>query len=65
MKPGFNAQIVVLTNTCNTKFIPDMLRGPFRKTFDYIVLTCPTFVHKKAYGQFVDHHSHIFVMEVC
>jgi len=58
----FNALIVGPTNSGKTKYVVDQLRGPFRGTFVYIVLICPTFVYNKTYDGFVDKDPYIFVV---
>ena len=60
----FNALIVGPTNSGKTQCLINQLRGPFKGTFDYIVLFCPTFVKNKTYEGFVDRDPHIFVI-VC
>ena len=61
-KKPFNALIAGPTNSGKTKYLVDQLRGPFRGKFDYIVLTCPTFVHNKTFDGFVDNDPRIFVI---
>ena len=63
-KLPFNALIVGPTNSGKTQYLINQLRGPFKGTFDYIVLFCPTFVKNKTYEGFVDRDPHIFVI-VC
>jgi len=48
-KIPFNALIVGPTNSGKSRFVADQLFGPFRGKFDYVVLICPTFTHKKTY----------------
>ena len=45
----FNALIVGLTNSGKSRFVVDLIYGPFRGKFEYIVLICPTFAHNKTY----------------
>ena len=52
------------TNSGKTQYLLNLLRGPFRGKFDYIVLLCPTFVKNTTYEGFVDRDPHIFVI-VC
>ena len=61
-KLPFNALIVGPTNSGKTQYLLNQLRGPFRGTFDYIVLLCPTFVKNTTYEGFVDRDPHIFVI---
>ena len=63
-KLPFNALIVGPTNSGKTQYLLNQLRGPFRGTFDYIVLFCPTFVKNATYDLFVDKDPRIFVV-VC
>jgi len=50
-KIPFNALIVGPTNSGKSRFVVDQLYGPFRGKFNYIVLICATFTHKKTYHQ--------------
>ena len=59
-----NALIVGPTDSGKTQYLINQLQGPFKGTFDYIVLFCPTFVKNKTYEGFVDRDPHIFVI-VC
>ena len=43
-------------------FFLNLLWGPFRGKFDYIVLLCPTFINNTTYDRFVDRDPHIFVI---
>ena len=61
-KLPFNALIVGPTNFGKTQYLLNLLRGPFRGKFDYIVLLCPTFVKNTTYEGFVDRDLHIFVI---
>ena len=57
-----NALIIGPTNSGKTKYLLDQLCGPFRGTFDYIVLVCPTFIHNKSYDAFAENDDPIFVV---
>jgi len=48
-KIPFNALIAGPTNSGKSRFVVDLIYGPFRFKFDYIVLICLTFVHNKTY----------------
>ena len=61
-KLPFNALIVGPTNSGKTQYLLNQLRGPFRGTFDYIMLFCPTFVKNKTYDGFVDRDQRIWVI---
>ena len=63
-KLPFNALIVGPTNSGKPQYLVNQLKGPFRGTFDYIVLFCPTFVKNATYDRFVDQDPRIFVV-VC
>ena len=63
-KLPFNAIILGPTNSKKTQYLLNQLRGPFRGTFDYIVLFCTTFVKNATYDRFVDKDPRIFVV-VC
>ena len=63
-KLPFNALIVRPTNSGKTQYLLNLLRGPFRGKFDYIVILCPTFVKNTTYTRFVDRDPHISVI-VC
>jgi len=45
-KIPFNALIVGPTNSGKSRFVVDQIYGPFRGKFNYIMLICPTFMHK-------------------
>ena len=46
-KIPFNALIVGPTTSGKSRFVVDQLYGPFRFKFDYIVVICPMFMHKR------------------
>ena len=40
----------------------DQFRGPFKGTFDYIFLVCPTFIHNKTDDGFAENDDRVFVV---
>jgi len=50
----FNALIVGPTSSGKTQFFVNQLFGPFRGKFDYILLICPTFAHKRTLYRFAE-----------
>ena len=46
-KIPFNALIVGPTNSGKSRFVVEQIYGTFRFKFDYIVLICLTFAHKR------------------
>ena len=67
MDPGkipFNALIVGPTNSGKLRFVVDQIYGPFHGKFDYIVLICLTFTHKKTYYRLGENDPRIDVV-VC
>lgn len=40
-----------MTNCGKTKFVLDLLEGPYRGRFDHVVILCPTFRHNKTYKE--------------
>jgi len=58
----FNALIVGPTNSGKSRFLVDQLYGPFRGTFDYIVLICPTFAHNKTFFLIGEKDLRMFVI---
>ena len=45
----FNALVIGPTNSGKSQFVVDQLYGPFRGKFEFIVLICLTFAHKKTF----------------
>lgn len=65
MDPGnipLNVLVVRPMNLGKLRFVVDQLYGPVRGKFDYIVLICPTFVHKKIFERISKKDLHKFVM---
>ena len=48
-KEPHSAIICGMTGCGKTKFVLDLLEGPYRGRFDYVVILCPTIRHNKAY----------------
>ena len=46
-----SAIICGMTNCGKTKFVLDLLEGPYRGRFDHVVILCPTFRHNKTYQE--------------
>ena len=61
-KIPFHCLITGPTNCGKTQYLVDMLRGPFRGVFDFIVLICPTFAVNETYEGFANLDKCFFVM---
>jgi len=58
----FNALIVGPTNSDKTRFLVNQRCGTFRGKFDYVVLICPTFAHKKTLYKFAERDLRLYVI---
>jgi len=48
----FHSLIIGPTNCGKTQYLIDILRGPYRHVFEYVILICPTYSKNKTYQGF-------------
>ncbi len=64
-EPPFNMLISGITGCGKTHYVLDLLETRFTKTFDYIVIICPTFVYNKTYTRkFVLSDPNVYVVTI-
>ena len=51
LEPPFNMLISAPTCAGKTEFVMSLVQARYKKTFDYVIIICPTFINNKAYDK--------------
>ena len=51
LEPPFNMLISAPTCAGKTEFVMSLIQREYKKTFDYIIIICPTFINNKGYDK--------------